>query len=172
MTPMPEYISLVLIVSSAIYFDLRTRRIPNFLTFPAILLGLGLHAFYGGWPGFLSSLEGLLLGGGVLLAFYIAGGMGAGDVKLMAGMGALLGVEKAATALVLTALAGGVLALWAVAASHAWKDTYYRMTNIILFRGGSGGAEAAAEREEAHPARLSIPYGVAIGVGSIAALFF
>ena len=64
--------------------DLRTRRIPNLLTAPSMLIGLLLHLASGGWKEGATALAALLLCGAVFLLFHLAGGMGAGDVKLIA----------------------------------------------------------------------------------------
>ena len=71
-------------------FDVRSRRIPNFITAPALLLGLLLHMERGGWRDMFSALAAGLICGGVFLIFYLAGGMGAGDVKLIAAVGCWL----------------------------------------------------------------------------------
>lgn len=160
-------ILIVTIAIMAIVFDLLFRRIPNVLTVAAALLGLFLHALWSGMPGFLNSLGGLGLGFGVLLVFYLMGGMGAGDVKLMGGMGALLGVELTEAALIYTALVGGVMAVATVTANRAWKDTLYRLLLLVTLRGkipdGPEGLKGLG------PGRLTIPYGVAIGIGSLLA---
>src|SRR5437763_10597901 len=75
----------------AVYDDLRRRVISNWVSVTALVAGLSLHTFRNGFAGTVTSLEGALLGFGLLLTCYILGGMGGGDVKLMAGFGALLG---------------------------------------------------------------------------------
>src|SRR5512136_548273 len=87
-----DYMFILLIVLAiAAITDVRTRRIPNWLTYPTMGAGLSYHVYANGWQGFLFGLEGLLLGFALLLVFYLLGGMGAGDVKLMAGVGSILG---------------------------------------------------------------------------------
>jgi len=159
---------IIFIAIWASYADLCTRRIPNYLTLSAMLLGLGLHAGESGIPGFLDSLGGLGLGFSVFLALYILGGMGAGDVKLMGGMGALLGLKLTAIALIYTALAGGIMAIIQILVNRAWKNTFFNLINIFIIRGKSTTAcgEIASTKGNA----LSIPYGIAIGAGSILAV--
>src|ERR1035441_10426848 len=97
-------------------FDVRSRRIPNFITMPAFLFGLAMHLALGGWKQLLTSLAAGVICGLVFLVFYVAGGMGAGDVKLIMAVGCIAGLSHVAYLLVLTALSGGVMALvWAVA---------------------------------------------------------
>ena len=95
----------------AVCYDLRFRRIPNWLTFPAMIVGIAYHTYFGGIPAFFLSLGGLLLGFAVFFVFYAIGGMGAGDVKLMAAIGALLGPKDVLFAALYTAIAGGVYAI-------------------------------------------------------------
>src|ERR1700734_26413 len=82
-------------------FDVKSRRIPNFITFPSILLGLAMHLALGGWKQLLNSLAAGLICGIVFLVFYIAGGMGAGDVKLIAAVGCIAGLSHVPYLLVL-----------------------------------------------------------------------
>jgi len=73
-------------------FDVKSRRIPNFITIPGFLFGLCLHLALGGWKQLLSALAAGIICGFVFLVFYIAGGMGAGDVKLMMAVGSIAGL--------------------------------------------------------------------------------
>ncbi|WP_147819688.1 A24 family peptidase [Salidesulfovibrio onnuriiensis] len=91
--------------------DIRSQRIPNWLTFPLMLGGLAAHALHTGLDGLLFSLAGFGLGLGVMLVPFLLGLMGAGDVKLMAAVGAWLGINTALMAFLITCMAGGVYAL-------------------------------------------------------------
>ena len=90
--------------------DVRTRKIPNSLTFPAILLGLLTHLALAGREGFLASLAGMAVVGVALIPGWLLRWMGAGDVKLMAAMGAWLAYPHAVIALLASLIAGGVIA--------------------------------------------------------------
>src|ERR1700744_2612319 len=105
----PVAASAVALVGAA--FDVKSRKIPNKLTGPAILFGLALHLSLGGWHGLLNGLGAGLICGAVFLIFYLAGGMGAGDVKLMTAVGCLAGFSHVAYLLILTSLCGGVMAI-------------------------------------------------------------
>lgn len=100
---------LVLVIAAA-QADVRTRRIPNSMTFPALLLGLVSHLAFGGWNGFLASLAGMAVAGAALLPGWLMRWMGAGDVKLMAAVGAWLAFPQAGIALLASLVAGGVIA--------------------------------------------------------------
>src|SRR5579859_2753636 len=84
---------LVTVLAIAAVTDLRKRRIPNMLTFPALGFGILLNSAFAGVDGLKSSGEAALLAIAVLLPLYMFKGMGAGDVKLMAAIGALKGPE-------------------------------------------------------------------------------
>jgi len=111
---------LILLVLIAALKDVRTRRIPNWLTVPAAVLGLALHAWYEGWPGVWTSIEGAALGLAAFILFFVAGGMGAGDVKLFGAVGALVGPQAMVLVFVFTGLLGGILA----AAVAVWRRQF------------------------------------------------
>ncbi len=150
--------------------DLLWRRIPNVLTGPAMLLGLVLHGSAGGWRECLSSFAALLICGFVFLVFYLAGGMGAGDVKFIAAEGCLLGMSNSGSLLTLTALAGGVLAI-----GYAWRYGRLRQTcmNVVVLvchhcqRGLTPHPKLYVENS----LTLRLPYGLAIATGSLLTLY-
>lgn len=107
----PLFFILVFVLITAAITDIRRARIPNWLTCPAMLLALGIHASHSGWSGLVFGLEGLATGLVPFLVFYMIGGMGAGDVKLMSAVGCFLGPRDTFTAFVFTAFAGGVYAI-------------------------------------------------------------
>ena len=89
--------------------DVRSRRIPNWLTGSALLAGIVVNAWLKGPGGLLFALLGVLLGGGILLPFYAHKAVGAGDVKLAAALGALVGPQGVVTVLLYAAVVGGVI---------------------------------------------------------------
>jgi prepilin peptidase CpaA len=96
-------IVLIVMVAAAAWTDLRTRKIPNWIPVSGALIGVVL----GGLP----SLAGAALGFGLFILIYMAGGMGAGDVKLFSAVGALVGPQALIIVFVLTGLIGGVAAV-------------------------------------------------------------
>lgn len=150
----------------ACFTDLRSRRIPNWLVLPYLPAGIAVSAWQGGWHGVGMSLMGVLVGLLGYGVFYLMGGMGAGDVKLVAAVGAWIGPMQLLMALLVASLAGGVMALlWAIAGGFVGE----------LF---SGTGELAAglfrrkgqldpEMTLANPKRRKMPYAPAIAVGVV-----
>ena len=165
-----SFVSLALALAAAAT-DLRTRRIPNLLTAPAALLALFLHFFAGGVSEALKSFASLMICGAVFLLFYLAGGMGAGDVKLIAAQGALLGLGNAVPLLTFTALAGGVLAFIVAARRGAVRQTMAN-TSLLLSHHAHSGLEPHPELNVRNPHSLRLPYALAIAAGTLLTLPF
>lgn len=105
-------LTVIVCVAGAI-IDVRSKRIPNRITFPAMLLLLVVHGIFSGLPGLKDSALGLLGGFLIMLIPYAFGVLGGGDVKLMAAVGAGLGSSGVVTAVLFTSLAGGLqIFLW------------------------------------------------------------
>ncbi len=163
-----HHIILALILLAATVTDLRSRRIPNLLTFPAMLLGLALNAAHAGLPGLLFSLGGLGLGLGLMLVPFLFGVMGAGDVKLLAAAGAFLGAGGVLKAFLFTSLAGGAYALIVLAASPA---ALRRMLSAIRDTFALFLATRSFAYHPADTGRLpKLAYGAAIAAGTIASV--
>lgn len=109
-TYFPLFLLLFFLIMAAI-IDVRSQKIPNWITFTMTLLGLGFHTAVTGFNGLFYSLAGLGVGIGVLIVFYLLGGMGAGDVKLMGAVGAVLGPKNVFIAFLFTCIIGGFYAI-------------------------------------------------------------
>jgi prepilin peptidase CpaA len=107
-------LAAVVVAVLACVWDLRTRRLPNFLTFPAMAAGLAYHGVVYGPGGLLGSLAGLGLGLLLFFPFFALGGLGAGDVKLLGALGAWLGARTVLYVAFYASLAGGALAVVAI----------------------------------------------------------
>lgn len=105
--------------------DVRSRRIPNALTFGAALAALAYQSMAGGWPGAQSTLLGWLVGTALFLPFFLLGGMGAGDVKLVAALGAWLGPHEALQLALCASIAGGAIGAF-VALTRGYLTTALR----------------------------------------------
>jgi prepilin peptidase CpaA len=143
--------------------DIRTRRIPNVLTAAMAAIGIGLAVTgVSGLP-LWSSILGLALGLALMMPGHLFGGTGAGDVKLMAAIGAILGPALIVTAFLFTAVAGGVLAI-AVAARRRRLAATLAGTGRLIAAPVSGRQDI-----EAAPAARRFAYGPAIAIGSVLA---
>ena len=156
-------IALALVLATAIWTDLHSGLIPNRLTFPAIGLALLAHAWLGGLQGMLFSLAGLGTGFGLFILLYLAGGMGAGDVKLMAAIGAIVGAYGALVSGMLAILVGGIYALGAMCYQWGFIETGRKLAFATC--------GAFLTRGEAWSHDLQLPfrlrYGLAIAAGTL-----
>jgi len=129
------YILLIIILSFALVMaaitDVRWSKIPNSITLPLAGLGLLIHGLSNGLNGLVFSLEGLGLGFGLLLVFYILGGMGAGDVKLFGAVGAVIGPTDVFIAFLITACLGGLYAIGLMVLTWGISNTAERVKVIL-----------------------------------------
>jgi len=150
--------------------DIQSRRIPNLLTGPAILAGLLLHSALDGFHGFWTSLVAGLICGVIYLILYLAGGMGAGDVKLITAVGCLAGLNSVAYLLIATSLAGGVMGIAFVLMRGKLKQTMVNMRSLATHHKAMG-LEPHPDLNVQNAATLRLPYGVAIAAGSTITLY-
>jgi prepilin peptidase CpaA len=155
--------SLLCATLSAVY-DVRSRRIPNFITLPAMLFGLLLHAVLGGWRQSAAAGAGGLICGLIFFLFYLAGGMGAGDVKLITAAGCIAGLPLIGHLLFWTALAGGVMAI-SLALYRRQLATTVRNLCAIVVHHRSMGLTPHAQFNLSNERTLRLPYALAITAG-------
>jgi prepilin peptidase CpaA len=160
----------LIVVAIATGTDLRWRRIPNWLVLPFLAGGLVVAGYVGGWHGLGQGLEGMALGTVAYGVLAWMGGMGMGDVKLVAAIGVWIGPGQLLIALVLTGLVGGVMALlWATLGGFAGE----------LFQNVGSLARNVRERGmRPHPELVlsnvrtrKLPYAPAIAIGTLASFF-
>ncbi len=160
-------VTITLVVAALI--DGYKLKVPNWLTFPMILSGWAFSAASFGWEGLAWSLVGTVVGLALLLPLYAIGGMGAGDVKLLAGVGAWVGGTITLYAFCVSAIVGGVIALAMVLLRGAWQKHYGQCLMIwnemITIRDPEKLSAIAAERKSS---MLLLPYGIPIAIGTIA----
>jgi prepilin peptidase CpaA len=164
----PIAASVVALIGAA--FDVKSRRIPNKLTGPALLFGMALHLTLDGWHGLLNCVAAGLICGGVFLVFYLAGGMGAGDVKLITAVGCLAGLTNTAYLLVLTALAGGVMAIGLALVRGRLKETLLNV-GALANHHKNQGLTAHPDLNVRNENTLRLPYGLAIAAGCTITLY-
>jgi len=145
----------ILVGIAAVMDDLSRRHIANWIPVAALAGGFGWQIGTAGWSGALTASLGTAAGFAVFLLFYLLGGMGGGDVKLMAGFGALLGPMRLGEAALWTAGVGGVLAVLAI----GWKSLRGWIQRKPVMVLGTALTEEEQQRE------ASIPYAPAIALG-------
>lgn len=159
-------LSVLLVVAAVI--DGWKLKVPNWLTFPLVISGWAYSAAFFGWPGLGWSLVGTAVGLALLLPAYAIGGMGAGDVKLLAGVGAWVWGTVTFYAFCLSAIFGGVIALGMVLYARKWRQHRDRfwciLMEILVVQNPSELSTLAAGRKSS---MMLLPYGIPIAVGTI-----
>lgn len=166
--PLINLLLLVPVAIAVIYYDVRFRRIPNTLVLMTLLTGLAVSTLYDGMHGFVGSVIGCLLAFIPMFLIHLFGAMGAGDVKLFAAIGSVIGVNLILPAFVFVALLGGMLAIYCMMRDGTVFSTMHGVVRI--FAGLLPGWELP--RFSMPPDRRhTIPYGVAIMLGSLLVTF-
>ena len=169
LTPYTVSIALVLIPMAIMitYMDIRYRRIPNKLVLITLIGGLSVNTAARGPAGLLASLGGMALAFGLMFFLHAFGTMGAGDVKLFAAIGSVIGAHLVLPTFVVVVLTGGLLALASILRSGVFVTTMHRVLQIFV-----GLLPGWQMPKFSVPAdrRLTIPYGAAITIGAIIAI--
>ena len=159
-------VTVTLVVAAVI--DGWQLKVPNWITFPLVISGWVYSVAFFGWEGLGWSLAGTAVGLGLLLPAYAIGGMGAGDVKLLAGVGAWFWGTVTFFAFCYSAVIGGVIAVGMVLYRRAWakhRDQFLTIfTEVTTIRDPNQLSAIAAERKSS---MLLLPYGIPIAIGSI-----
>jgi prepilin peptidase CpaA len=160
----------LIILAVATFTDLRSRRIPNWLVLPFLVAGVAVSGWLHGWHGIEQSLAGMALGAVLLGILFFMGGMGMGDVKLCAAIGAWIGPAQMGTALVLTGMAGGIMALcWAVAGGFVGE--LFSGAGELVFGLKKRGLRPHPELVLKNPLTRKMPYAPAIALGTLVSFF-
>ncbi|MBV9155156.1 MAG: prepilin peptidase [Acidobacteriaceae bacterium] len=171
--PVVLRIALISVVLVAGIYDLRFRRIPNWLNLSGVILGVGINTLLFEQHGLAASTLGLLCALGIYVPLYLIRGMGAGDVKLMAAVGAIAGPENWLWIFLATALLGGFVSLVFVAIKGRFHQT---ILNLILIVAELSHFRLPSEKDSRLDVRnkeaLRIPHGALIATGSMAFLLF
>lgn len=158
------------VLAIATFTDLRSRRIPNWLVLPFMAAGLAVSTWQHGWSGLGHSLEGLALGAVLYGILSFMGGMGMGDVKLVAAIGAWVGPDQLFVALVITAMAGGVMALlWAL--KGGFLGELFSGAGDLVFGFRKRGLSPHPELVLSNPLTRKMPYAPAIAIGTLISFF-
>lgn len=168
--PPPAIVAVLLVVTiAAAIFDVRYRRIPNWVSVAGALVGIGLNTFLadsasGAW----FALKGLMTGFGVYFIMYLLRAMGAGDVKLMGAVGAIVGAQNWFGIFVITSILGGIMALILVVAKKRFGKTMFNVSYILSEMGKGRPAYLSKEELDVKsPKAVGLPHGAVIAVGSL-----
>ena len=164
------YCVLVVVLVAAAITDVRTGKILNVVTYPAIAVGLVGHTLIGifggkGGLGLVGSVLGLAAGFLPLLVAWLAGGIGGGDAKLMGAVGALTGVNFTLSAMFYGVLVAAVMAIFVMIRRRIAMATLGRIWRFLYlsFTPGKGAGPSG-------PGSPTVPFGLALCIGSIVAL--
>ena len=169
MEKLPVYSLMIILITAAI-IDIRSRRIPNWLTFSTSIIAIIYYTWTKGLEGLFFSFKGLLVGIAVLIIPYLMGGMGAGDIKLMGAIGGFLGSKSVFIAFLCSAIIGGFYAFIILALNGHIKRTLQRygtMLKAFLLT-----HKFIYINPFLHENKPRLCYGVAIALGTIISLVF
>jgi len=159
---------LVVIVVTAAIFDLRYRKIPNWLVLVGLVLGFGLNTFLFEVAGLVAAAKGMGLALLIYFPLYLLRAMGAGDAKLMAAVGSIVGWGNWLAIFVATAVIGGVLGVIVLLFAGRIRKTFWNMgwilNEILHFR---APYHSSQELDVRSAQGMRMPHGVAIALGSI-----
>ncbi len=161
------FVHILLLVPLAIfiaYYDVRYRRIPNAFVVATLVGGLIINFIFAGFNGVLASLGGCALAFFPLFILHVFGAMGAGDVKLFAAVGAVIGASLVLPTLLIVVITGGVIAVYSMIRNGTVRATMQRVLMILVgLLPGWQMPRFAVPADRRH----TIPYGVAIMIGSL-----
>lgn len=158
----------VILCCAASWWDLRTRRIPNALTLPALVIALCLHSAFGAGQGLLLSLQGAFVAGLIVLPGYLLRFTGAGDVKLLMAVGAFLSFPLALKAALASLLVGGVIGLFTALRYDRLGEVLARSVGLARW---IAARAAGAPASKPATSSLRVPFGVAIALATTVTLF-
>jgi prepilin peptidase CpaA len=164
-------ILVAVIVVAAAATDIRSRRIPNWLTLSGVCAGLLLNWTISGLHGIGTAVSGMALGFASYFVLYCIRAMGAGDVKLMAAVGAVVGPGSWVAVFIASAIAGGVFAvvlmIWKGRVRETVWNTLFIAKELVHFR---APYHRRKDLDVKDPRALNMPHGVAIAAGTVACL--
>jgi len=163
-------VAVLALITVAAALDIRSRRIPNAVTFGGVVIALAMHSVLRGWPGLWFAVSGWLVGLVLFLPLFALKGLGAGDVKLLAAIGSWLGPVGAVWAGLYGAIAGGVLAV-IVALGHGRLVRTLQNVGLMFGTWGKAGLRPVEGMTLDNSASPRLPYALPLAVGTLVALW-
>jgi prepilin peptidase CpaA len=154
-----------LLAITAGWTDYRSRRIPNWLTVPGLVLGIATNSWLRGWPGAKDSLLGAALGLALLLPFVLIRSLGAGDWKFVGALGAFLGPQNLLTVLLLGILVNGLMAAIMIVRKKRLRETARNLARMLaaFLTLHLPGPDLTLD----NPDLVKVPFGVAVAIAVI-----
>ena len=167
--PQKVEMALFLLLLVAAAYDIRYRRIPNWLTVTGVAVAFVVNALIGPpLAGLLFTLQGFALAFGIYMMLYIMHAMGAGDVKLMAAVGAMVGWQRWLGIFFITAIVGGIMAMLLILMRKRVKNTFWNMGFIVTeLRSGRAAYLKNEELDVRSKKAVGLPHGAVITVGFV-----
>ncbi len=167
--PQKVQLALLLLLLIAAIYDIKYRRIPNWLTLSGVVLALVVNSVIGPpLAGLVFALEGFALAFGMYMLLYVLRAMGAGDVKLMAAVGAMVGWQRWLGIFFVTAIIGGIMAVLLVTARKRLKSTFWNMSFILTeLKSGRPAYLKKEELDVRNPKAMGLPHGAVIAIGYV-----
>lgn len=164
------WLPTMIVLAVAVFTDLRSRRIPNWLVLPFMVAGILVSGWLHGWSGIAHSFGGIALGGFLFGILSLVGGMGMGDVKLCAAIGAWIWSQQLIVALVLTGIVGGIMAVcWA--AAGGFLGEMFEGAGKLVFDFSKRGLKPDSDLNLSNPKARKMPYAPAIAIGTLVSFF-
>lgn len=158
---------LLPVAASITYYDVRYRRIPNAIVLATLVSGVAINSIFGGFHGLLASLAGCALAFALMFVLHVVGAMGAGDVKLFAAVGSVVGLPLVLPTFCVVAVTGGVIAVYSMIRAGTVRSSLHSVLMIFVsFLPGWKMPRVTVPVDR----RYTVPYGVAITFGSLIAL--
>ena len=169
------HVSVAILVPGVLlasWIDFRYRKVPNWLNLCLILSGLTAQVIFHGWSGLWEGLLGMLLGFGLLIIPWLMHAMGAGDVKLMAGIGVWLGPRLTLRAFCVGAILAGVIALAMIVIGRKLWQAYFNMGLIMTkLRSFKTAFSDFGSVQVLRSTSQLLPYGVPLSIGALVVMF-
>jgi prepilin peptidase CpaA len=167
----PLQIGLSILVLVASIFDIRERRIPNWLTLSGAVGGLAINAIVSGWHGIKFAALGLGLAFVIYFALFALRAAGGGDVKLMAAIGSFSGPSNWVVIFIFASVLGGIAAMALALAKGRLRQTLHNVVRILReLAAGRPPYARHPDLDVANPGALRLPYGAVIAAGTFAYL--
>ena len=167
----PKVIIALLFIPLAvaiIYKDVRYRRIPNKLVLVTLVAGISLNLVFRGWHGLASSLQGMAVAFVMMFMLHLIGTMGAGDVKLFAAVGSIVGISSILQTLLIVALMGGLLAIGKMIYMRRVGRT---LAGVVQFFNGLLPGQTIPRFEVPPDGSNTLPYAIPICLGALISVF-